>query len=254
MKSFVVALAVLLSGPAFAQVVNRPTDPPIVSAENESWYRLGEPITFAGDVYYRAGPVVFFDGAVMVRTGHYNGVPLYADTTLEPYSVVFVPIGRGLVQPYERLRGGELAGTSGSRTSSFPGRSAGARGIPAAPGAPTNAPLPIGAISVFTPESGVVPTTGAIVPAPPVVASVPTPRRMSVAERARSVQKSREAISIEFRGSRWVSAGAAIRPQPNELAQIGDYNGFPVYAKKGEDEPIYLPSAQGLVAPFTKRR
>ena len=91
MRLLGVALALLLAAPAAAQVQSRPTDPPIVTAENESWYRLGEPLQFAGDLYYRAGPTVFFDGNTMVRTGYYNGVPLYADTTLEPYSVVFVP-------------------------------------------------------------------------------------------------------------------------------------------------------------------
>ena len=59
---------------------------------------------FAGSLYYPAGPVVFFNGDVMVRTGYYYGVPLYADTTIEPYSIVLVPIGRGQMQPYERLR------------------------------------------------------------------------------------------------------------------------------------------------------
>ena len=63
---------------------------------------------------------MFFNGNTMVRTGHYNGVPLYADATLEPYSIVYVPIGRGLMQPYERPRRGDLAGTTGSRPPSFP--------------------------------------------------------------------------------------------------------------------------------------
>ena len=62
-----------------------------------------ELIQFAGDLYYPAGAAVFFDGNTMVRSGHYNGVPLYTDTTLEPYSVVYVPLERGLMQPYERL-------------------------------------------------------------------------------------------------------------------------------------------------------
>ncbi len=56
---------------------------------------------------------MFFSGDQMVRTGYYNGVPLYADTTIEPYSVVLVPVGRGQMRPYERIRDGELAGTTG---------------------------------------------------------------------------------------------------------------------------------------------
>src|SRR5436190_1682286 len=120
MKKIVATLFLLLASPVHGQVQNRPTDPPIVTAVNESWYQLREPVQFAGDVYYPAGPAIFFDGNVMVRTGHYNGVPLYANTTLEPYSVVLVPISRGLMQPYERRRRGDVAGTTGSRAPSFP--------------------------------------------------------------------------------------------------------------------------------------
>jgi hypothetical protein len=58
----------------------------------------------------------------MVRSGYYNGVPLYSDTTIEAYSIVYVPVQRGRMRPYERLRQGALAGTVASRTSSFPVR------------------------------------------------------------------------------------------------------------------------------------
>src|SRR5687767_7396973 len=125
MRSLVAVFFLFIAAaPAAAQVISRPTDPPIVTAENDSWYRLREPVQFAGDFYYPAGATVFFDGNRMARTGHYNGVPLYADTTIEPYSIVFVPIGRGMLQPYERVRSGDLAGTSGSRASSFPAQTA----------------------------------------------------------------------------------------------------------------------------------
>jgi hypothetical protein len=102
--------SILMAAPAVAQVQSRPTDAPIVTANNESWYTNREPIQFAGDLYYPAGAAMFFDGNTMVRSGHYNGVPLYTDTTLEPYSVVYVPLERGVMQPYERLRQGSLAG------------------------------------------------------------------------------------------------------------------------------------------------
>ena len=92
MRGLFIALALLTAASASAQVQSRPTEAPIVTAENESWYRLGEPLQFSGDLFYPAGARVFFNGNSMVRTGHYNGVPLYADTTLEPYSLVFVPV------------------------------------------------------------------------------------------------------------------------------------------------------------------
>lgn len=43
----------------FAQVTSRPTEPPIVTAESDQWYRLGEPIVSSGEFYYPAGPVAF---------------------------------------------------------------------------------------------------------------------------------------------------------------------------------------------------
>src|SRR5688572_33397323 len=103
----------------------------------------------------------------MVRVGHYNGVPLYADTTLEPHSIVFVPVGRGQMQPYERLRAGDLAGTSGSRLPSFPGRSDRLpREIATFP-TPATVPQEIGTISTVVPARPVG-TTG-IQFAPPVL-------------------------------------------------------------------------------------
>src|SRR5688572_6306375 len=98
------AVLVAFVSPATAQVQSRPTDPPLVTAANESWYMLGEPVQFAGDLYSHTGPPVFFNGNTMVRSGHYNGIPLYTDTTVEPFSVVLVPISRGLMQPYTKLR------------------------------------------------------------------------------------------------------------------------------------------------------
>jgi|SoiMethySBSTD1v2_1073268.scaffolds.fasta_scaffold00099_3 hypothetical protein len=249
MKSSVILLVVLLSAPAFAQITNRPTDPPIVTAENESWYRLREPITFAGDFYYPVGATAFFDGDVMVRTGHYNGVPLYADTTLEPYSVVFVPVGRGLMQPYERVRRGDLAGTSGSRPSSFPGSNDRGFGLPAAATAPTNLPLPIGAISVYTPDGSAIATSG---PPPEVVAPVATGGLVAPPLR-RGRTPIRESITVDFKGSTWFATGPAMRT-PADVVEVGEYAGYPVYRPKGaSDDEILLPMAPGFVAPFKRK-
>ena len=82
--------------------------------------RAGEPIVFAGNYYYPAGPAIHFLANEMVPTGSYRGIQLYSRTTIEPYSVVFVPVAGGLMQPYERRRAGDLAGTTGSSVPSFP--------------------------------------------------------------------------------------------------------------------------------------
>jgi hypothetical protein len=256
MRSLAVALILLAAVSAEAQVVNRPTDPPIVTAENDSWYRLREPVQFAGEDYFPAGATVFFNGNTMVRTGHYNGVPLYADTTLEPYSIVYVPIGRGVMQPYERARSGDLAGTSGSRTPSFPTRAAAEhRAAPAAVAAvsPTALPRPLGAISAFTPEAGAVGTTG--ISSRGTTAIVGTTGTVTVRQAPPAVAtieaKSRDGIWLEFMGGKWVSAGPAVPLRAAEFMRVGDYAGFPVFARQGlNEEIIYLPTLAGYVAPY----
>ena len=250
---FIALFAILLAAaPAAAQVQMRPTDPPLVTAANDSWYILGEPVQFAGELYFRAGATVFFNGNTMVRVGHYNGVPLYADTTVEPFSVVLVPVSRGVMQPYERPRRGELAGTSGSRTPSFPTElRPGATSVAMAPTAPTAPPLPVGAISVYTPaapgpvavpQREVAGTTGILV-APREADTIATVRR----------PESNEGIWIRFLGLRWVSAGPSVSAIGN-FARVGEYDGLPVFRRGDIDEPvIYLPTAAGRFAPYRAR-
>ena len=249
----VLAILLLTGSSLMGQVVSRPTEPPIVTAENDAWYRLREPLPFAGDIYYPAGATVFFNGNTMVRTGHYNGVPLYADTTIEPYSIVYVPIGRGLMQPYERVRRGDLAGSAGSRTPSFPPRSIPEpRDVTVAAVAPTSAPQPIGAIDTIAPEPGGVETSSrSTVPRAVgtggVIATAPRSTAVTTARRA----ESNDGVWLRFMGGKWVSAGSAVPLRIADYVQVGEYNGFPVYARRGLNEDrIYLPSAGGLVAPF----
>jgi hypothetical protein len=257
MRSLVAAfLLVVAAGSADAQVISRPTDPPIVTAENDSWYRLREPVQFAGDFYYPAGATVFFDGNRMTRTGHYNGVPLYADTTIEPYSVVFVPIGRGMLQPYERVRSGDLAGTAGSRPSSFPAQAAPIRrDSPVAAVSPTTAPQPMGAISAYTSEPGAVGTTGVArgVDARTIVGTAGSIARPSLGPPLVSVRRaeSNDGIWLDFMGEKWVSAGPAVPLRASAFVRVGERAGYPVYAREGlAEDVIYLPTRAGLVAPY----
>jgi hypothetical protein len=251
MRCLTVCLLLSAALPAFAQVVSRPTDPPIVTAENDTWYRLREPVLFAGDAYYPAGATVFFNGNTMVRTGHHNGVPLYADTTLEPYSVIFVPIGRGLMQPYEKVRQGKLAGTVGSRTPSFPVRTRPeTRDIPAAAVAPTAPPQPFGAITAI--EDGAVGISGrtsvpAVVGTGGTVAA--TRQRQGAMTTVRRAENN-DGVWLRFMGAKWVASGPAVPLRASEFVQVGEHAGFPVYARKGLDEDrIYLPSPGGVI-PF----
>ena len=247
--------------PVIAQVQSRPTDPPVVTAANESWYVNGEPLQFAGDLYYPAGARVFFNGNTMVRSGHYNGVPLYTDTTIEPYSIVYVPIQRGLVQPYERPRQGAFAGTVASRTPSFPVRMAsssfgsiGSFGVlPQAGAAPTALPAPIGAISVYTPEPPSAPNVPVVAPLA-VTTSSATPQLNSetgitFATIGRPAMN--DGVWIPYLGEKWVSAGPAVPITPESFRVVGSYEGFPVFARKdGSDQVIYVPTRAGLAAPY----
>src|SRR5262245_14414820 len=231
MKWALAAFVLVLSAPVLAQVDSRP---PIVTAENDQWYRRGEPILFSGELYYPSGPVVFFNGNVMVRTSEYNGVPVYSDATLEPYSILFVPIGSGQMRPYERVRGGELAGTSGSRPSSFPGRTS---GMPA--------PVPVEELTSDTSEAGAVGTTGRIAQSEYAEPTVFVP---PVRKPGRPFSYNN--VSVQFMGEKWVMAGPS-GPLRQGRTQVAEYKGFPVFAEKGsEHRRIYLPIAPERFAPF----
>jgi hypothetical protein len=243
-----VVMIVVAASPLAAQIQHRPTDPPLVTAANESWYQLREPIQFGGDLYYRAGPAVFFDGNIMVRSGHYNGVPLYMDTTIEPYSVVLVPVRIGLMQPYERLRRGDLAGTTGSRTPSFPVRATADRfPLLQAPTAPTAIPLSMGSIPA-----------GDVAAVPRAATTVGTDG-VQFAESARSNStpmssvtrpENNQGLWIHYQGIKWVSAGRAVPLRSTDFRAVGQYEGFPVFVRQNEEKTIYLPTRAGLVAPY----
>ncbi len=243
---------------ATAQVHWFPTPPPLVTAENERWYLSGQPVMFGGNLYYLAGPPIHFLANEMVRSGSYQGIPLYSRTTIEPYSVVFVPIDGGRMQPYERRRTDELVGTSGSTISALPAV------IPtfidwAAPWIQAHAPPVIRArpIDAFTfyPErlerrgASQHPSASADDPQPGRVAASPA-RPLLVRPGAAN------AMFLEFNNDRWFIDGPPVRLDPRILTRIGQADGFPVYtARSTRNSTIYVPVAQGMdaLARFSKR-
>lgn len=246
-----------LPTPSAAQIMLRPTPPPLITAVNEAWFLSGEPITWAGDYYYQTGPQVYFNGDHMVRSGSYRGIPLYTDAGTEPYSIVFVPVGNGLMQPYERRRTGELAGTTGSRTPSFPvdtptdtllrGQPEGTIGRAGAP--PMRArPYDVAPVE---PEVELPPP-----PAPPIAEALSgTAGRGVVPMPPRSAARPAgiNGVWVDYRGTRWFSAGPA-RLIDDEFTKAGTYHGFPVYTRRDMPRTIYIPSVPGLVAPYSSRR
>jgi hypothetical protein len=248
----VLVIDVLLAAPAGSQVLLRPTPSPVVTAEQESWYLSGEPITFNGHVYYPAGPDVFFNPYEMVRSGFYRGIPLYSRTTIEPYSVVFVPVARGLMQPYERRRSGDVAGTAGSAVPSFPVD----RGIEStndellqAPSAPTMMTPVIGTWSAYAHHRH-----GRITRTAPA-ADVPPPPTGPL--RSARLPEGLNSFFVEYDGRRWFSSGPALEFDASAFTRVGQYHGFPVYARDQREDTIYVSvigDTEGLLAPYSARR
>jgi hypothetical protein len=228
-----VALAVPTQGSA--QFVFRES-PPLVTAENSAWQINGEPVYFEGAFYYPSGPTVFFSGDVMVRSGIFRGIPLYQDRTIEPYSVVYVPVGHTLMRPYLPLRrDGQIVTTLSELTDPIT--------IP-------EAELPVG-------TKGIVPTTiaepaTAAFTAPPVDAAVPT---LGGVETIPAPTSRRNGVYLEFAGTRWYLSGTAVHYDPDRFEPVGSYRGFAVYRDRaGADDTIWVTVVRdGPVAPYSNR-
>ncbi len=252
-------LAIPLAARVHTQIKLQPTPAPTVTADNEPWYQLREPVIFAGEYYFPAGPALHFLPNEMVPSGLYRGVPVYSRTTIEPYSVVFVPIAGGMMQPYERRRTGDLVGTTGSSAPALP------VDMSPAPESPR-----------WIQAAG-----------PPVVSSQPIAEPPEGAYAADLLTRSREAanasnastgmlgklspsrntkprqidtskgIFVEFQNQRWYSAARPQSLDPRSLKQIGEMNGFPVFTARGSNgSTIYIPVAKDAdaYAAYTKRK
>lgn len=251
----------LAASSGIAQTTLHPTPPPLVTAENEVWYQKGDPVLYAGNIYYPAGARIHFNPNEMVRSGSHMGVPLYTLTTIEPYSIIYVPLPGGRMQPYERPRAGDIAGTVGSTTPTFPvqasfGPFAGTLTVPPilqAAGAPmvrsagereempAERPAPGSGTT-----SEAVGTSGRVA-LPPAERPVPVPRRFKAAN----------GIFVEFDNARWFSSGVPVPFDATRFRRIGELRGFPVYAaRRDASSTIYIQIAEGLevVAPYSRRR
>lgn len=258
-RSLVVAAALLVSSTAFAQVDLKPTPAPTTTAENAAWYQAKEPIAFAGSTYYPAGAQEFFNGNEMVRSGYFRGVPIYTRTTQEPNSKVYVPIAGKLMQPYERRREGELAGTVGGSAPSFPVQRSADPVSDAAAGGPPQAAGPPTGVSVEPPAADVsVPPT----PTPPStsstrrVAPTSTPKRTKIVTAGKPAGLN--AVFVEFSGRKWFSSGGTVEYSASRFRAIGQYHDLPVYADRMDKTgTIYIPvenSPNALLAPYSRRQ
>jgi len=248
----VLTLAVLLPHIGSAQVYQFRTPPPPVSAQYEAWQFNDEPILVNGLIYYPTRATRFFDGGIMSQVGVYRRVPVYADVTLEPHSVIYIPVGRQLMRGYERRREGELAGTTGSRTPAFPVEVASP--FTAAPRELRPDDL---AFTVATSGSAEPLAVRAVTPSGPEPAAakdVPKPARTHIESIPRP--RDNDGIWLEYAGARWYADGPSAVFDGNRFVQIGNYRGFPVYRDKnrGAEEIWVRVVADGPVAPYVKRR
>jgi hypothetical protein len=200
-----------------AQVFQFRSPSPEVTAASALWQLNGDPVVLQGLVYYPTREFRMFDGQVMTQIGLFNGVPIYADVTREPFRVVYVPVGRDRMRAFERPRSRDVAGTMGTASS-----------------------------------RAEVPTTTGAALAPNIPDRTPTNRRYveSIARPTGS-----HGVWLEFNGSRWYSAGAAVPFSPGRFRPIGEHRGFPVYREMGGDSRhIWVTVVKdGPVAPYAKR-
>lgn len=255
------ALTCSIAVTAHAQISSRPTDPPVVTAENQSWYLSGEPIAFGGGIYYPAGPITHFVRNEMVPAGAFDNVTIYIRTTIERGSIIYVPLAGGVVRPYERRRTGDLAGTSGSTPPSFPvvlpsDPRAQVEDVAAAvPGdilarvvsmsSPNGAAQPA---SAALPPPEAIGTTGTLLAAP----TRPVATRIETAQRPVGLNN----VFVQFENTRWFAGGNAVELVPGKFTHTGDYRGFPVYRQQSRPDTIYIAliaGAPGLLSPYTSR-
>jgi len=193
---------------------------PSVGAATAQWQINNEPIVVQGLIYYPTLETRMFDAQDMMQVDVYKDVPVYADVSREPFTLVFVPLTPDRMRTYERPRDDDPQAISGR-----------GRAEPRATG-----------------------TTGTMVHAPPVVA--PAPSAPPAPRGIESIPPPRRTngIWVEFEGQRWYSDGAAVPYRPERFVRAGDYHGFPVYHDRGGSaNRIWIASVDGgPLAPYRK--
>ena len=249
---FVLTVALLLPNVGNAQVFQFRTPPPDVSAASASWQINSSPIVVGGLTFYSTRGMRLFDGQIMAQTGLFEGVPVYSDTTIEPYSELYVPIGSGRMRVYERRRERELAGTTGSHVPTFPVDS------PSVP-APRDRIAEPNASADARVTTGAVGTSGTFVPRaiadPAVLPERGRTRRVSIGSVAVTQPAATSGVWLEFNGERWYSNGTATSFSADRFEPVGEYHGFSVYRDKNTgSRDIWVSVVKdGPLAPYSRR-
>jgi len=191
---------------------------PSVTAAAADWQINNEPIIVQGLTYYPTRESRMFDPQSMMQVDVYKDVPIYADVSREPFTLVYVPVTPDRMRTYERPPDDNPTMISG-RGRAEP-RAVGTSGtLPPEP--PPVAPAP-------TPLAG--------------LESIPPPRRM-------------EGIWVQFQGLKWYNDGTAVSYAPERFVRIGDYHGFAVYRERsGSPDRIWITTVRGGLLTTYKRR
>jgi len=229
MAGVVLSLVVLLPKAGTAQQSPQPE----VTAAQALWQINGDPILVQGLEYIPTREFRMFDGQVMTQIATHRGVPLYADVTMAPFTVVYVPVGTTNMRAYVRPAEGVNA-TAESRLPALPSEHADSEGIDE---------RHVGARATVL--------TALPNEAPPRTTSLPQRTLVESIRRPRGIN----GVWLEFEGARWYNDGPAVSYSPERFTQIGDCGGFPVYRESnGKNDAIWIPAVKdGPVAPFAKR-
>jgi hypothetical protein len=188
-------------------------------AATADWQINNEPIVAQGLTYYPTRETRMFDGQVMSQIDVFRGVAIYADVSMPPFILAYVPLTPTRMRTYERGPDGDNRFISGRGRTDI--------GPVATSGSETFAPVIIEAPSAP--------------PAPTGVESIPRPRGTT-------------GIWVEFNGARWYNDGAAQAYMAERFVRAGDYHGFPVYRERGgAADRIWIAAVTGgPLTPYTK--
>lgn len=63
-----------------------------------------------------------------------------------------------------------------------------------------------------------------------------------------------DGVSIRFNGATWIADGRAVPLEGAGLERVGEYAGAPVYRSPTNADVIYVPSRDGMAAPFRRKQ
>lgn len=217
--SLVLATVVLAVPPASGQGMQLRTPNPDATAADAEWQIRNEPIVAAGLTYYPTHETRMFDGQVMTQIDVYKNVPVYADMSIEPFTLVYVPLTPTRMRTYERPPDGRWVVSGRGR--------------------------------IDTPTVG----TAGTVPSAPAIVEPPTPARSPSIVESIPGPRGTTGIWVRFEGARWDNDGAAQPYSADRFIRIGDYHGFPVYRERGNRAArIWIAAVKGgMLTPYEQR-